>query len=111
MAGRGAERDEHDHFKIEKVIVWYHIGCLHEYSNSVMLHPDYPDHPGVQDDINEFAWPDGHHPPYHPPSNYITERVRQDLGDIDDEAFRRGQGEASASRILQVVGTWEPVRY
>ena len=83
---------------VEKVLVHYHIACLHEYGHSVMLHIDYPDQPG--EDVSK-QWPVL--PPYHPPSTYINEHVRRDLAALEVRAFR---GE-TYMHLIENVHSWE----
>ena len=72
MCGRGAFRDPHDRERVEKVQVRYHIGVLHEYADSVMLHMHYPD--ALQDEGEvDGAWPC--RPPYNPPLTTLMSRL------------------------------------
>ena len=85
--------------RVERVIVKYHVGTVHEYNNSVKVALNYPDVPETPDNK---TWP--LIPPYNcTPQTYITEHFRRDIASLDNLAVR---GE-TCQHLIQTVKEWD----
>ena len=84
--------------QVERVQVRYSIGIVHEYSNSVQLSLDYPEH--VPEDSCMETWPAL--PPYHHPGKHITEQFRRDMVALPVTAFRGETGQP----VMETIAMW-----
>lgn len=99
-------RDAEDDFKIEQVMVYFHVGNVHEYCNDVIVSPLYPNEPADRAPNARIGlyWPAL--PNFHDrctPQQYITEYLRRDLRALHDDIFRG----SVCRHVMETVKMWE----
>ena len=77
----------------------YSIGIVHEYCTNVQLAFNYPE--VVPEDPCMDTWPAI--PPYHNPSQHVTQKFYQDMTTLSDTAFRGEVGQP----VMKAIADWD----